>query len=50
MAQELPAASRSSEDAAPGVFEDFSYQAVLFWLDARHVIEPAYQAVLQELG
>jgi hypothetical protein len=37
-------------ERTPGAFETFCYAAVLFWLDAQHVIRPAYEAVLRELG
>jgi predicted nucleotidyltransferase len=33
-----------------GAFEKFAYPAILFWLDAQHVIRPAYEAVLKDLG
>lgn len=34
----------------PGAFDRFRLEAVRFWLDVRHVVEPAYRAVLRELG
>jgi predicted nucleotidyltransferase len=46
---------RAAKDGIPiyesgdGVFEDFWLEAVRFWLDARHVVEPSYDAVLSNI-
>jgi predicted nucleotidyltransferase len=37
-------------ERSPGAFERFAYPAVLFWLDARHVLEAAHEAILESLG
>jgi predicted nucleotidyltransferase len=34
----------------PGTFEQFSYDAILFWLDAQHAIRSAHEAILESLG
>ncbi len=31
-------------------FEDFCYEAILFWLDAQHVVREAHADVLEGLG
>jgi predicted nucleotidyltransferase len=46
----VAADGRAVYERSEGEFDDFRYEAILFWLDAGHVIRAENEAILKRLG